>query len=76
MLKLGRTCTAAEHLDELAGLSASIDQIANLPSNPRLPFVGDAAFAHKGGIHVQAIAIDPRTYEHVDPRASATSGAS
>ena len=67
VLKLGRTCTAAEHLDELAGLSASIDRIANLPSNPRLPFVGEAAFAHKGGIHVQAISIDPRTYEHVDP---------
>ena len=67
VLKLGRTCTAAEHLDELAGLSASVDRIANLPSNPRLPFVGDAAFAHKGGIHVQAISIDPRTYEHVDP---------
>jgi 2-isopropylmalate synthase len=67
VLKLGRTCSAAEHLDELAGLAAFVDDVANVPSNPRLPFVGDAAFAHKGGIHVQAIAIDPRTYEHVDP---------
>ena len=33
----------------------------------RLPFVGDAAFAHKGGIHVHAVAADPRTYEHLDP---------
>ncbi len=38
-----------------------------MASNPRLPFVGDAAFAHKGGIHVQAVALDPSTYEHVDP---------
>ena len=29
--------------------------------------MGSSAFAHKGGIHVQAVALDPSTYEHVDP---------
>jgi len=67
VLKLGHTFAAAEHLDELAALSAYVDDVANVTPNPRLPFVGYAAFAHKGGIHVQAISIDPRTYEHIDP---------
>ena len=67
VLKMGFTCSAHEHLDDLTTLSAEIDSVANLPPNPRLPFVGSAAFAHKGGIHVQAVALDPTTYEHVDP---------
>jgi 2-isopropylmalate synthase len=44
-----------------------VDDVANFVSNPRLPFVGWSAFAHKGGIHVHAVASDPTTYEHVDP---------
>ena len=67
VLKMGFTCSAHEHLDDLTTLSGEIDSVANLPPNPRLPFVGSAAFAHKGGIHVQAVALDPATYEHVDP---------
>ena len=67
VLKMGFRCEAHEHLDDLTTLSAEIDSVANLPPNPRLPFVGSAAFAHKGGIHVQAVALDPTTYEHVDP---------
>ena len=59
VLKMGFTCSAHEHLDDLTTLSAEIDSVANLPPNPRLPFVGSAAFAHKGGIHVQAVALDP-----------------
>jgi 2-isopropylmalate synthase len=41
--------------------------MARVVPNPRLPYVGAAAFAHKGGVHVHAVAADPRTYEHVDP---------
>ncbi len=66
-LKLGYSCTAQEHLSELSQVSRFFDDLADMASNPRLPFVGDAAFAHKGGIHVQAVALDPSTYEHVDP---------
>jgi 2-isopropylmalate synthase len=67
VLKMGFTCGAHEHLAGLTKLSGEIDAVANLASNPRLPFVGSSAFAHKGGIHVQAVALDPTTYEHVDP---------
>jgi 2-isopropylmalate synthase len=41
--------------------------MAKVVPNPRLAYVGAAAFAHKGGVHVHAVAADPRTYEHVDP---------
>jgi 2-isopropylmalate synthase len=67
VLKLGVACHVAERLEELTALSAYIDDVANVERNLRLPFVGYAAFAHKGGIHVQAVSIDPRTYEHIDP---------
>ena len=67
VLKLGVECAAGEQLDRLTELSRYVDDVANVEPNRRLPFVGDAAFAHKGGIHVHAIAADPRTYEHLDP---------
>ena len=67
VLKEGVECAAGEHLAELTGLSRAIEAMANVVPNPRLPYVGAAAFAHKGGVHVHAVATDPRTYEHVDP---------
>jgi 2-isopropylmalate synthase len=69
VLKLGVECAAADHLNELTQLSRYVDDVANSEPNTRLPFVGRNAFAHKGGIHVHAIAADPTTYEHVDPAA-------
>src|SRR5207245_500312 len=60
VLKLGRTCAAGAHLHELTELSRYVDDAAGVTPNPRLPFVGYAAFAHKGGIHVHAISADPR----------------
>jgi 2-isopropylmalate synthase len=67
VLKLGYECRAGDHLDGLTAVSRFVDDVANVDSNPRLPFVGRAAFAHKGGIHVHAVAADPSTYEHIDP---------
>jgi 2-isopropylmalate synthase len=67
VLKLGLPCRAGERLSELTDLAHFVDDVAGVAPNPRLPFVGYAAFAHKGGIHVHAVAADPATYEHVDP---------
>jgi 2-isopropylmalate synthase len=67
VLKQGVACAAGAHLAELTGLSRAIEAMARIVPNPRLPYVGAAAFAHKGGVHVHAVAADPRTYEHVDP---------
>ena len=64
-VKLGRP--QPQKVQELRELSRTIDERANLQPNLRAPFVGDAAFAHKGGIHVSAVNRRPETYEHMAP---------
>ena len=54
-------------MSQLTSLSAFVSETANLAPTPGMPYVGEKAFAHKGGIHVSAIAKDPRTYEHIRP---------
>ena len=53
----------------LTTLSRFMYEIANLPPRINQPFVGQSAFAHKGGIHVSAVVRNPDTYEHVKPGA-------
>ncbi|HOM88839.1 MAG TPA: alpha-isopropylmalate synthase regulatory domain-containing protein, partial [Spirochaetota bacterium] len=52
------------HLTET---SRYISEIANLAHNEHAPYVGDNAFAHKGGIHVSALKHNTATYEHINP---------
>jgi len=52
---------------QLKELSQFVDEIANLRHNPRQPWVGSAAFAHKGGTHVNAVQKLTSSYEHIDP---------
>ncbi len=66
-LKLKKSCVPEESLAQLRKLSQFVDEIANMPHNPRLPWVGSAAFAHKGGMHVNAVQKPVRSYEHIDP---------
>ena len=54
-------------LRNLTALSKSVGEIVNMAPAPGMPYVGDRAFAHKGGMHVSALMKDPRTYEHVEP---------
>ena len=54
-------------LRSLTSLSKAVGEIINIAPFPGMPYVGDRAFAHKGGMHVSAILKDSRTYEHVDP---------
>jgi 2-isopropylmalate synthase len=54
-------------LAKLRELSDFVDEIANLRHDPRQPWVGSAAFAHKGGTHVNAVQKVIHSYEHVDP---------
>ena len=68
MLKMGHeTGITAEGLTRLCHVSRVLDEHANRPHNRHAPYVGDSAFAHKGGLHVSAVEKDPRTYEHIDP---------
>lgn len=56
-------------VSQLRALSRFVYELANLPPDARQPFVGDAAFAHKGGVHVDAVLKNPRLYEHIAPEA-------
>ncbi len=66
-LKTNRTCVPKASLRKLKELSQFVDEIANLRHNPRLPWVGSAAFAHKGGTHVNAVQKLAASYEHINP---------
>ncbi|WAH36221.1 citramalate synthase [Alicyclobacillus dauci] len=67
-LKMGKSCLPSpDHLRLLTQTSRFVGEIANLVPHSYQPFVGHSAFAHKGGIHVSAIARNPDTYEHVRP---------
>ncbi len=68
-LKLGHTTIGPEKLAKLSSVSRFIAELANLPLHKDRPYVGQSAFAHKGGIHVSAVLKDSSTYEHVPPEA-------
>jgi 2-isopropylmalate synthase len=63
------TGVTPEKLCTLTHASRILDELLNRAPNRHAPYVGEAAFAHKGGIHVSAVQKDPRTYEHVPPEA-------
>lgn len=65
--KLKKRSVPDESLAQLKELSQFVDETANIRPNPRLPWVGAAAFSHKGGTHVNAVQKVIRSYEHIDP---------
>lgn len=67
ILKMGRTAHCAENINQLRDLSLFFDELANLRPDPKAPFVGQSAFAHKGGLHANAAQKVARSYEHIDP---------
>jgi 2-isopropylmalate synthase len=67
-LKLGLDCVPTNHLRELRDLSRFVSELANRKPWSSQPYVGDSAFAHKGGMHVSAVQKHPETYEHIDPQ--------
>jgi 2-isopropylmalate synthase len=66
-LKLGYECVAPEQLRRLSEVSHYVAAIANLNPDTHAPYVGRSAFAHKGGIHVAAIAKVAASYQHIEP---------
>ncbi|MCO5185211.1 MAG: citramalate synthase [Anaerolineae bacterium] len=66
-LKMRRNCVSAESLTHLTDLAHYVAEIANLPHDTHAPYVGDSAFAHKGGIHVAAMRRNVLSYQHIDP---------
>jgi len=66
-LKMNRSLSCEANLGKLRDLSLFVDEMANINSNTREPFVGASAFAHKGGIHADASSKVKHSYEHMDP---------
>ena len=66
-LKMGYDCLQGDSLAKLTETSRHVYALANMNLVTNQPFVGSAAFAHKGGMHVHAIQRSPGSYEHVEP---------
>ena len=66
-LKMGKRCINSEQLKKLREVSYLFYELANVNPNKHQPYVGDSAFAHKGGLHVAGIIKNRQTYEHIDP---------
>ena len=67
-IKMGyKTGISEKKLKQLTKLSRFLDERLNRLPDPHAAYVGEAAFAHKGGLHVSAMARDSRTYEHIPP---------
>ena len=68
VLKMGfETGIGADGLRRLPQVSHLLDERLNRAPSRQAPYVGESAFAHKGGLHASAVEKDPRAYEHVDP---------
>ncbi|MSP89430.1 MAG: citramalate synthase [Alphaproteobacteria bacterium] len=68
MLKMGfKTGLAPDGLKQLTHVSRLLDELLNRAPNRHAAYVGESAFAHKGGLHASAVEKDPRTYEHIPP---------
>ena len=67
-VKMGYQCgVGTEQMADLVRTSRLLDEVLNRAPRRNAPYVGESAFAHKGGLHVSAIAKDPSSYEHIDP---------
>jgi 2-isopropylmalate synthase len=68
-LKMGFHCLADAELQKLTSSAIRIAEISNYALTGREPFVGKSAFAHKGGMHIDAVMKNPASFEHVSPEA-------
>ncbi len=66
-LKKGLQCIPEEQMENLSSVSRYVSELANLALNERDPYVGNCAFAHKGGMHIDAINKNPLSFEHIQP---------
>jgi 2-isopropylmalate synthase len=67
ILQLKMGLRVVPHLEKLRDLAYFVDDVSNNPHQARAPFVGRTAFAHKGGMHVNAVRKLARSYEHLEP---------
>ena len=66
-LKMGHDCVTGEQLRTLTDMARYVSELANFSLDAHLPYVGYSAFAHKGGMHVNALVKCEESYQHVEP---------
>ncbi len=66
-LKLGYECVPVESVKKLTELSRFVAEVCNMKQADSQPFVGSSAFSHKGGVHINAVLKNAKSYEHVEP---------
>ena len=66
-IKRGKICIPEDKMKELTPVSRYISELANLPHDERQPYVGNSAFAHKGGMHIDAVQKNSSSFEHIPP---------
>ncbi|NLU32828.1 MAG: citramalate synthase [Clostridiaceae bacterium] len=66
-IKKGIICLPQDNLAKLTHAARKIAEISNITMNERDPYVGNSAFAHKGGMHIDGVSKATRSFEHVDP---------
>jgi 2-isopropylmalate synthase len=66
-LKMGIDCVTDGQLSKLSNVSRYVSELANRPHYDRLPYVGDDAFTHKGGLHVSGMIRWQDSYQHINP---------
>jgi len=66
-LKLGFNCIPPENISTLTHVARFVNEVANMQFNDKAPYVGNDAFSHKGGMHIDAVNKNPISYEHINP---------
>ncbi len=66
-LKMGIPCLGPDRLSRLTETARYVAEVANLPLDPHLPYVGASAFGHKAGLHISAMVKSEKSYQHIDP---------
>ncbi len=66
-LKMGYSCIPQENIQKLTPICKRVAEITNLTLDMGMPYVGQNAFAHKAGMHIDAVLKNPAAYEHITP---------
>jgi len=66
-LKMGYECIPEDKMKSITSICNRVSEITNISMNAQFPFVGKSAFAHKAGMHIDAVLKNPHAYEHINP---------
>lgn len=66
-LKMGIPCILEGELENLTSMAKLVSEIANINQDDQAPFVGRKAFTHKGGMHIDGVNKNSKSFEHIDP---------